>query len=206
MLGVSPMEHIRNEIIRQRSNVMDVASTISKLKWQGAGHSCRRTDKEVRKESPRVLRHIPRSSAVLIHPLPLPAMRSNHRSKGRAGVRLYVCHSPLENLSIPSVVSSAAECDQSSMPYGYPTWTMFLWQMPTSGAGTKLLSWEKKNSCYTKYVLFRLKAESRLLAHICSKFHVWIVTLFKSLRPVCIRYCFCSAFCMQELMHIAKVQ
>ena len=44
MLGVSLRDHIRNEVIRQRTRVTDIAQRISKLKWQWAGHICRRTD------------------------------------------------------------------------------------------------------------------------------------------------------------------
>ncbi|XP_046976516.1 uncharacterized protein LOC124542632 [Vanessa cardui] len=44
MLGVSLRDRIRNEAIRQRTKVIDIAHRISKLKWQWAGHICRRTD------------------------------------------------------------------------------------------------------------------------------------------------------------------
>lgn len=44
MLGVSLRDRIRNEVIRQRTKVIDIAHRISKLKWQWAGHICRRTD------------------------------------------------------------------------------------------------------------------------------------------------------------------
>ena len=44
MLGVSLKDRIRNEVIRQRTKVTDIAERISKLKWQWAGHICRRTD------------------------------------------------------------------------------------------------------------------------------------------------------------------
>ena len=44
MLGVSLKDRIRNEVIRQRTRVIDVAHRISKLKWQWAGHVSRRTD------------------------------------------------------------------------------------------------------------------------------------------------------------------
>ncbi|KAJ0184012.1 hypothetical protein K1T71_000435 [Dendrolimus kikuchii] len=44
MLGVSFMDKIRNEDIRKRTKVTDIARKISKLKWQWAGHICRRTD------------------------------------------------------------------------------------------------------------------------------------------------------------------
>ncbi|KAG6461226.1 hypothetical protein O3G_MSEX012494 [Manduca sexta] len=44
MLGVSLKDKLRNEVIRQRTNVTDIAHRISKLKWQWAGHICRRTD------------------------------------------------------------------------------------------------------------------------------------------------------------------
>ncbi|KAG7305016.1 hypothetical protein JYU34_010462 [Plutella xylostella] len=44
MLGVSLMDRIRNEVIRQRTKVTDIAVKICKLKWQWAGHICRRND------------------------------------------------------------------------------------------------------------------------------------------------------------------
>jgi hypothetical protein len=44
MLGVSLKDRIRNEYIRQRTKVIDIAQRISKLKWQWAGHISRRTD------------------------------------------------------------------------------------------------------------------------------------------------------------------
>lgn len=44
MLGVSLRDRIRNEVIRQRTKVIDIAYRISKLKWQWAGHISRRTD------------------------------------------------------------------------------------------------------------------------------------------------------------------
>lgn len=44
MLGVSLKDKIRNEIIRERTKTTDIARRVSKLKWQWAGHVCRRTD------------------------------------------------------------------------------------------------------------------------------------------------------------------
>ena len=44
MLGVSLRDRIRNEEIRRRTKVADIAQRISKLKWQWAGHIARRTD------------------------------------------------------------------------------------------------------------------------------------------------------------------
>ena len=44
MLGVSLRDHIRNEEIRKRTKVTDIARRIAKLKWQWAGHIARRTD------------------------------------------------------------------------------------------------------------------------------------------------------------------
>ena len=44
MLEVSLKDKIRNEIIRRRTGVTDIACKISKLKWQWAGHVCQRTD------------------------------------------------------------------------------------------------------------------------------------------------------------------
>ncbi|CAH2240827.1 jg13456 [Pararge aegeria aegeria] len=43
MLGVL-RDRIRNDEIRRRTKVTDIAQRISKLKWQWAGHVCRRTD------------------------------------------------------------------------------------------------------------------------------------------------------------------
>ncbi|XP_072938827.1 uncharacterized protein [Epargyreus clarus] len=44
MLGISLRDRIRNEEIRRRTKVTDIALKISKLKWQWAGHIVRRTD------------------------------------------------------------------------------------------------------------------------------------------------------------------
>ncbi|KAJ8706628.1 hypothetical protein PYW07_012706 [Mythimna separata] len=44
MLGVSLRDHMRNEDIRKRTKVTDIARSIAKLKWQWAGHIARRTD------------------------------------------------------------------------------------------------------------------------------------------------------------------
>ncbi|CAH2226067.1 jg24551 [Pararge aegeria aegeria] len=44
MLGVSLRDRIRNDEIRRRTEVTDLAQRISKFKWQWAGHVCRRTD------------------------------------------------------------------------------------------------------------------------------------------------------------------
>ncbi|CAB3231006.1 unnamed protein product [Arctia plantaginis] len=44
MLGVSLRDRIRNEEIRRRTKVIDIAQRISALKWQWAGHIARRTD------------------------------------------------------------------------------------------------------------------------------------------------------------------
>jgi hypothetical protein len=44
MLGVSLRDRIRNQVIRQRTKITDIAHRISMLKWQWAGHISRRTD------------------------------------------------------------------------------------------------------------------------------------------------------------------
>ncbi|CAH2264014.1 jg16397 [Pararge aegeria aegeria] len=44
MLGVSLRDLIRNEKIRRRTRVTDIAQRVAKLKWQWAGHIARRTD------------------------------------------------------------------------------------------------------------------------------------------------------------------
>ena len=44
MLGVSLRDRLRNEYIRKRTKVTDIALRICKLKWQWAGHIARRTD------------------------------------------------------------------------------------------------------------------------------------------------------------------
>jgi hypothetical protein len=44
MLGVSLRDRIRNQVIRQRTKVTDIAHRISILKWQWASHINRRTD------------------------------------------------------------------------------------------------------------------------------------------------------------------
>jgi hypothetical protein len=57
ILGVALRDRIRNQVIRQRSKVTDIAHRISMLKWQWAGHISRRTDDRWGK---RVLERIPR--------------------------------------------------------------------------------------------------------------------------------------------------
>ncbi|CAH2267403.1 jg27585 [Pararge aegeria aegeria] len=44
ILGVSLWDRICNNEIRRRTKVTDIDQRISKLKWQWAGHVCRRTD------------------------------------------------------------------------------------------------------------------------------------------------------------------
>ncbi|CAH2260982.1 jg10776 [Pararge aegeria aegeria] len=44
MLGVSLRDNIRNEEIHRRTKVTDIAQRMSGMKWQWAGHVCRRTD------------------------------------------------------------------------------------------------------------------------------------------------------------------
>jgi hypothetical protein len=44
MLGVSLRDRIRNQVIRQRTKVTDIAHRNSMLKWQRACHISRRTD------------------------------------------------------------------------------------------------------------------------------------------------------------------
>ncbi|CAH2244793.1 jg5144 [Pararge aegeria aegeria] len=44
MLGVSLRDQIRNEEIRRRTKLTEIAQRIAKLKWQWAGHIARRTD------------------------------------------------------------------------------------------------------------------------------------------------------------------
>ncbi|CAH2241823.1 jg16215 [Pararge aegeria aegeria] len=44
MLGVSLRDQIRNEEIRSRTRVTDIAQRVAKLKWKWAGHIARRTD------------------------------------------------------------------------------------------------------------------------------------------------------------------
>ncbi|CAH2234449.1 jg6126 [Pararge aegeria aegeria] len=44
MLGVSLRDQIKNEEIRRRTRVTDIAQRVAKLKWQWAGHIARRTD------------------------------------------------------------------------------------------------------------------------------------------------------------------
>jgi hypothetical protein len=57
MLGVSLRDRIRNQVIRQRTKVTDIAHRISMLKWQWAGHISRRTDN---RRGKRVLEWRPR--------------------------------------------------------------------------------------------------------------------------------------------------
>ncbi|CAH2225220.1 jg5212 [Pararge aegeria aegeria] len=44
MLGVYLRDQIRNEEIRRRTGVTDIAQRVTKLKWKWAGHIARRTD------------------------------------------------------------------------------------------------------------------------------------------------------------------
>ncbi|CAH2105633.1 unnamed protein product [Euphydryas editha] len=44
MLGISLRDRIRNDEIRRRTKVADIAQWICKLKWQWPGHIARRTD------------------------------------------------------------------------------------------------------------------------------------------------------------------
>jgi hypothetical protein len=44
MLGVSLRDRIRNELMRQRTKVTNIAHHINTLKWQWAGHISCRTD------------------------------------------------------------------------------------------------------------------------------------------------------------------
>ncbi|CAH2261416.1 jg26747 [Pararge aegeria aegeria] len=44
MLGVSLRDQIRNEEIRRRTRVTDIAERVAKLKWQWAGQKARKTD------------------------------------------------------------------------------------------------------------------------------------------------------------------
>ncbi|CAH2229314.1 jg17063 [Pararge aegeria aegeria] len=44
MLGVSLRNQIRNEEIRRRTKVTDIAQRVAKLKWQWSRHIARRTD------------------------------------------------------------------------------------------------------------------------------------------------------------------
>lgn len=44
MLGLSLRDRIRNEVIWAKTNLIDIARRVSKLKWQWAGHICRKAD------------------------------------------------------------------------------------------------------------------------------------------------------------------
>ncbi|CAH2241463.1 jg15660 [Pararge aegeria aegeria] len=44
MLGVSLLDQIRNEEIRRRTRVTNIAQRVAKLKWQWAGDIARRKD------------------------------------------------------------------------------------------------------------------------------------------------------------------
>ncbi|CAH2234458.1 jg17760 [Pararge aegeria aegeria] len=45
MLGVPLCDQIRNEEIRRRTTVTDIAQRVAKLKWHWAGHIARRTER-----------------------------------------------------------------------------------------------------------------------------------------------------------------
>ena len=57
MLGITLRDRVRNELIRQRTKVVDVGHRVAKLKWAWAGHVCRRHDE---RWSKRVLEWRPR--------------------------------------------------------------------------------------------------------------------------------------------------
>ncbi|XP_052737833.1 putative uncharacterized transposon-derived protein F52C9.6 isoform X1 [Bicyclus anynana] len=59
MLGVSLRDRIRNEEIRRRTKVTDIAQRVAKLKWQWAGHIVQRGDG---RWGPKVLEWRPRTS------------------------------------------------------------------------------------------------------------------------------------------------
>lgn len=44
ILGVPPRDRIRNEVIRERTKVIDIVHRIKELKWQWASHISRKTD------------------------------------------------------------------------------------------------------------------------------------------------------------------
>ncbi|CAH2242634.1 jg8463 [Pararge aegeria aegeria] len=44
LLGISLRDQIRNEEIRRRTKVTDIAQRVAMLKWQWAGHIARRAD------------------------------------------------------------------------------------------------------------------------------------------------------------------
>lgn len=57
MFGVSLIKNLRNDDIREKTKITDMARTISKLKWEWACHVCGRTDG---RESRSVLERKPR--------------------------------------------------------------------------------------------------------------------------------------------------
>lgn len=65
MLGISLRDHIRNEVIRNKSKVTDVITSVSKMKWNWVGHVARQDNQRWTKQ--------------LIHWRP----RQNKRSVGR---------------------------------------------------------------------------------------------------------------------------
>ncbi|CAH2232993.1 jg19868 [Pararge aegeria aegeria] len=67
MLGVSLPDQIRNEEIRRRTKVTDIAQRVAMLRWQWAEHIARRTDG---RWGSKVLNWQPRTGTAYVNPQP----------------------------------------------------------------------------------------------------------------------------------------
>ncbi|CAH2267856.1 jg12933 [Pararge aegeria aegeria] len=95
LLGVSLRDQIRNEEIRRRTRVTDIAQPFAKLKWQWEGHIARRTDG---RWGPKVLEWQPRTDKRSVGRPPT----SWRRHQARRGEPLDTSGIKLWNLELPS--------------------------------------------------------------------------------------------------------
>jgi hypothetical protein len=85
MLGVSLRDRIRNQVIRQRTKVTDIAHRISMLQWQWAGLISRRTDNRWDKQ---VLEWRPRLGKRSVGSPQARCSDDLHRTAGRSLLRV----------------------------------------------------------------------------------------------------------------------
>ncbi|CAH2238966.1 jg19290 [Pararge aegeria aegeria] len=84
MLGVSLRDQIRNEEIRRRTRVTEIAQRVAKLKWQCAGHIARRTDG---RWGPKVLEWKHRTGKRSVGPPPTRSTDDIQRVAGKSWTR-----------------------------------------------------------------------------------------------------------------------
>jgi hypothetical protein len=85
MIGVYLRDRIRNQVIRQRTKVTDIAHRISMLKWQWTGHISRRIDNRWAK---RVLEWRPRLGKRSVGRPQARWSDDLHRTAGRSWMRV----------------------------------------------------------------------------------------------------------------------